>query len=114
LEHRIGKFSLRGILLPTILLDDKIDARIILDFISPNRPAQEQEFTIKPGERVNFEGAIEYTVDYSDKVQRQREIGFSYAIEKQLWFGIAYRHGLSQYESISLIPGEMHVPATAT
>lgn len=98
LTHRVGKFMLRGSLLPTMRLTDKIDAQIIQRFSAPNRPSQELGFSIKPGERFNPEGPVEYTVDYTDKVQLQGEIGLTYAIEQQVQLGIAYRHGLTQYE----------------
>ncbi|MFK8162090.1 MAG: hypothetical protein AB8H12_06455 [Lewinella sp.] len=98
MTHQIAKLTVRGTLLPTMRLSDKIDALITQDFFNSIRPTQEQNFSIKPGERVNPEGPVEYTIDYTDQVQLQGEIGLTYAIEQQLYLGIAYRHGLSQYE----------------
>lgn len=98
LEHKVGKLVLRGSLLPTMRLTDKIDARIIEDFNSPARPNEVQEFSIKPGERVNPDGPVEYTVDYSDKLQLQGEVGIAYSLGGKVQLGLAYRHGLSQYE----------------
>jgi hypothetical protein len=98
LEYRVGKLVFRGSLLPTIRLADKIDALIVEDFNNPTRPSEIQAFSIKPGERVNLEGPVEYTLDYTDQVQLQGEVGIAYSLGKKVQIGLAYRHGLTQYE----------------
>ncbi|MFK8162089.1 MAG: hypothetical protein AB8H12_06450, partial [Lewinella sp.] len=80
LAHQIGKLVVRGSLLPTMRLTDKIDGNLIQDFNFPSRPTRELEFSLKPGDRINPDGPVEYTVDYTDKVQLQGEIGLTYAI----------------------------------
>lgn len=96
IERRFGKLALRGSLLPTYRLQDRIDYSEVITFDFTGRPDEVFETTIKPGERIQ-EGNTEFTIDYSSRFQLQGEIEINYQLSDRFSIGLSYRRGLTDY-----------------
>lgn len=97
LEKEFGKFSLRGSLIPTYLLRDRIDVELLTDFTRPNRPDNRTQSTVKPGDSFRNGGEV-ITVDYSTRFQLQGGLEVLYAASDRISLGLGYRRGLTTYE----------------
>jgi len=96
LEQAVGKFSLRGSLIPAYLLRDRIDVELLTDFSQPSRPDSRIEATVKPGESFR-NGGRTTTVDYSTRFQLQGGLEAIYAVTDGFSLGLGYRRSLTQY-----------------
>lgn len=110
-EQRFGRFSVRGVLLPTLRLRDRITANSNVDFAQPFRPNQTASTKVRPNESFLWTDNTIRELRYNTPARLQVALEVNVAISERFTLGLGYQTGLTKYEIDNyLVRNEMMPP----
>jgi len=98
IEHRRGKFTVRGALLPTLRAHSQITSNNVIDFDNSGRPNLTASYTGQPGEEFTWTDETQRELRYNTPARIQALLEADFALTKRFGIGIGYQFGLTKYE----------------
>ncbi len=96
-QHRLGKLQLRGLLLPTLRLYDRITSTYVIDFDQIGRPNDYAISKVRPGATFDWTDGTTRVLRYNSVFQLRAGAEIDFALNKQLGVGLGYQAGLTKY-----------------
>lgn len=98
IEHTFGQLTVRGLLLPTLRLHDRITSTNAIFFDQLGRPDQFVSNKVTPGEEFIWTDGYRRELRYNTPASIQGALEIDYAVGKRLGIGLGYQLGLTKYE----------------
>ncbi|MEM6772934.1 MAG: hypothetical protein AAF597_20310 [Bacteroidota bacterium] len=98
LQRKLGKFTVSGMVLPTVRLHDRIASTHAINFSQLGRPNQFGLNKVRPGEQFTWSDFTTRELRYNTSFQLRGGLTLDFALSKQLAIGLGYQAGLTKYQ----------------